>query len=256
VNGFGCGSCGAGGASGSGGAPLSSGGTTATGGITGMGGTIASGGSALTGGLPATGGFVATGGAPQYMIDDLEDGDGDIIVAESRGGYWYTFNDGTTTGWQSPVWGGRIFKAQPISDRPGSLFAAWTQGGGFTSWGAGMALYFRGTSSLYNANKYRGISFWAKIGVNAANVVRMNVSDNQTVSDGGICTDCWDHFGVTFVAYQTWQRYSYLWSDMTQRGWGVPLAPAINPAKLRSIEFSTQEGIDFELYIDDIAFIP
>jgi hypothetical protein len=43
---------------------------------------------------------------------------------------------------------------------------------------------------------------------------------------------------------------------MAQRGWGVPLTTAINPAKIRSIEFSMQEGVDFELYVDDIAFIP
>jgi hypothetical protein len=43
---------------------------------------------------------------------------------------------------------------------------------------------------------------------------------------------------------------------MSQRGWGVPLAPAIEPGKLRGVEFSMPQGIDFDLYIDDVAFIP
>lgn len=262
---FGCGSCGAGGTTGSGGSVGTGGASTAGGGVIARGGGPAAGGAITTGGASATGGATAIGGAfatggttavPQYMIDDLEDGDGDIIRTESRGGYWYTFNDGTPSGWQLPEWAGRIFNAQSIGDRPGSKFAAWTQGGGFTDWGAGMALYFRGSSSFYNANKYRGITFWARVSPNCANVIRVNVSDDQTVSDGGYCTNCWDHFGVTLIVSTDWNRYGFSWSDMTQRNWGIPQADKINPAKLRGIEFSTQQGIPFDLYVDDIAFMP
>jgi hypothetical protein len=86
--------------------------------------------------------------------------------------------------------------------------------------------------------------------------MRVNVSDDQTVSDGKLCTNCWDHFGVSIVLSESWGRYSFLWSDLSQRGWGSPLVASVNPSKLRGIEFSTQEGVEFELYIDNVAFIP
>jgi hypothetical protein len=208
--------------------------------------------------MPATGGIPATDGsaAALALIDDLEDGDGNIIPIDGRQGYWYTFNDGTLTGTQLPVWGGRIFRAQPITDRPGSNFAAWTQGSGFTNWGGGMGFYLNGSSGFYNANKYSGVTFWAKVAPNSMNGVRVDISDNQTVSDGGICTSCWNFFGKNMVLSTTWQRYSCLWSDLTQQvNWGDTF-PAINPTKLREMRFGTlTTGVDFNIYVDDVSFI-
>jgi endoglucanase len=174
-------------------------------------------------------------------------------VSEGRNGYWYTFNDGSEAGIQQPVSNGRITSAQAVNDN-GSQFAAWTQGGGFRSWGGGLGLTFRLSNRPYNASKYRGISFWAKIAPGSTNSVRVNVSDDQTAADGGICTECWDHFGLAIVLSERWGRYSFEWKDLAQRGWGAPLVAAINPAKLRGIEFAIQEGVDFELYVDNVAF--
>lgn len=189
----------------------------------------------------------------QNLIDDLEDGDGDIYQSEGRKGYWYTFNDGSGSGMQQPVDNGRITAALPIDDN-GSRFAAWTRGSGYISWGGGLGLYLRLSNRYYNASKYQGISFWAKAARGSTNSVRVNVSDNQTVADAGICTDCWDHFGLAVVLSEQWGRYSFAWDDLAQRGWGSPLVDAINPAKLSGIEFSTQEGVEFELYVDNVAF--
>lgn len=253
VNAFGCGACAIGGSGGAGG----SGNSTALGGSSAVSGgtTSATGGTLALGGTQATGGSVAVG---QAMIDDLEDGNGDIIAAEGRQGYWYTFNDGTVTGTQLPVWDGRIITALALGDREGSKFVAWTSGAGFTDWGAGIGLYLKGNNAFYNANKYRGITFWAKVDPGRANVVRVGVADDQTVplDANSFCTACWDHFSVNIILSTSWQRYSFLWSNLSQGGWGAPLATAINNSKLRSIEFRIQEAVDFGLYIDDIAFIP
>ncbi|HEY5960836.1 MAG TPA: hypothetical protein VIV60_29980 [Polyangiaceae bacterium] len=274
----GCGTCtpiGTGGTSGTGGAPSTGGGGVNTGGAPftagsppiggsgAAGGNLASGGVFATGGAPTggapTGGVPATGGstaAPQWMIDDVEDGNGDILSYESRQGYWRTFNDGTQAGVQEPTWDARIFSALAITDRPGSNFAVYTRGSGFTDWGAGLCVYLKGTNSYYNANKYRGITFWGKVENNTSNVVRMNVSDDQTEEDGNVCVDCWDFFGVDIVMTATWQRYSYTWSQLKQQGWGAPIFGSINPAKLRRIEFGAPNSVFFGLYIDDLGFIP
>ncbi|HMA92531.1 MAG TPA: hypothetical protein VKP30_07585, partial [Polyangiaceae bacterium] len=145
-----------------------------------FGGSVSNGGMATGGVLvggsggtaPATGGVVNTGGtapsttappALQAVIDDLEDGDGDLIQVGGRDGYWFTLNDGTTTGLQEPVWGSRIRSAYRIMDRGGSQYAAWTQGSGFTTWGAGFGLYLRTSARFYNAKRYQGITFWARV---------------------------------------------------------------------------------------------
>src|SRR5690606_26213567 len=39
---------------------------------------------------------------PPLLIDDLEDGDGFIVEHEGRLGEWFTYNDGTPGGTQSP----------------------------------------------------------------------------------------------------------------------------------------------------------
>lgn len=230
-------------------------GGAASGGVT----SIASGGMPPAGGgIMNSGGTVSTATTPparQALIDDLEDGNGDLVQTGGRDGYWFTLNDGTTTGTQEPVWGGRIRNAYPITDRPGSAFAAWTQGSGFATWGAGFGLYLRTSARYFNATRYKGITFWAKVAPGRANVVRLNVSDIQTEADGGYCTECWDYFGTTIVMSTNWERYGFVWSDLWQQGWGAPLAASLDSANIRSIEFYTAAGVNFEIYIDDIAFI-
>ena len=217
------------------------------------------------GGSYTSGGAVAAGGTTAVlhtMIDDLEDGDGIIIPVDGRqNGYWYVFNDGTVTGTQLPqlAFGKVYINPQPIDDRPPSMYAAWTESSGFTDWGAGMGVYLNGSSGFYDAGKYSGITFWAKAEPGRSSVMRVNLSDSQTVPAGDICSGdkCYDHFGVTISNLSTsWQRYSYLWSDLGQEGWGVPQVSMINYKSLRGFEFSTQADIDFGIYIDDLAFIP
>jgi hypothetical protein len=233
---------------------VAAGGTLGTGGN--ASGGITSGGTAnLAGGTASTGGTTST-----TLIDDFEDGNGELPKIGGRVGYWYTSNDSTLTGTQLPVYGSIIFAAQPIIDRPGSNYAIWTEGSGFTAWGAGLGAYLNTNASqgrFYDASAYRGITFWAKAEDGRANVIRFNVSNVATVADGNICTGngCWDHFGAWITLGTTWRRYSFLFSDLTQRGWAVPLQSQLDITKLRGLEFTVQAGVDFGFYVDDVAFI-
>jgi hypothetical protein len=244
------------------------GGTTATGGTTdvGSGGTIVTtdGGTTATGGTTdvgsggttATGGTTTTTAVPLNVIDDLEDGDGNIYPIDGRLGYWHTFNDGSSAGEQKPEWGSRIFIAEPITDRSGSNYAAWTAGHGFTNWGAGIAVYVTDRAAYYDASKYQGITFWAKVDPESTNQVRFDITDVQTESDGGYCKSCWNYFGRTISLSTKWQRYGFVWGDLVQQsGWGDQFVKII-PSAIREIRFSTTATITFSIYIDDVAFIP
>lgn len=107
---------------------------------------------------------------------------------------------------------------------------------------------------FYNARRYLGIAFWARVEVGSSNVLRFNVSDRNTVPEGGVCVECWDHFGATIVVDSSWRQYRFSWDQLRQRGWGSPLLDAIDTTALRSVEFDVPEGVSFWLYIDDVAF--
>jgi len=290
VNSTGCGYCpsssagGASGASGAGGtAGHSSGGVAAFAGAAGHGGMTAVGGSGWSGytaaggvwgggtgsggiasgsggnGVGAAAGASSAGGAaPQIsLIDDMEDGVGDILPVEGRRGYWYTFNDSSPGGEQLPVSNGLLFEMTPISNRPNSSFAAATWGEGFVLWGAGMGLILNdrvAARQFYNGRQYSGIAFWARADDGSSNVLRFNVSDRNTVPEGGVCGDCWDHFGATVVLSSSWHWFLFSWDQLHQRGWGSPLLDAIDTTALRSLEFSVPEGVAFSFYVDDVAF--
>src|SRR5688572_484629 len=102
-------------------------------------------GAALLGACAASGGGGEDDDTPdsgpipeEDLIDDLEDGDGAIHEVGGRIGSWYTFNDETMTGTQTPVPDTDFLAAE--GGAGGSLYAARTTGSGFTEWGAGMGL--------------------------------------------------------------------------------------------------------------------
>ena len=99
------------------------------------------------------------------MIDNLDDNDGRIIMANGRQGPWHSFNDSNGGNQPAPVRhglppaaGGANNTATPCTPR-----AAATQFGG-----VGFDLNNSTTmpesmqSQAYNASAYNGITFWAK----------------------------------------------------------------------------------------------
>jgi hypothetical protein len=232
-----------------------------TGGRLGSGGVSPSGGVPTTGGVSATGGVSTVGGTGGTggnisLIDDMEDGVGDILSVDGRQGVWYTYNDQTAGSWQNPVYGGLMLRQTPITDRPGSNYAAYTTGGGFGDWGAGMG-FDLASGSFYDASRYIGVTFWAKVDPGVANVVRFSIADRYSVPEGGYCSangGCYDHFGLRLLLSTSWQRFSFAWSQLTQRGFGAQ-RPAIDTTSLRSMQFDALEGANFGIYVDDIAFL-
>jgi hypothetical protein len=192
------------------------------------------------------------------LLDDLEDGDGAIIECTGRSGSWYTYNDGTRGGVQTPL-PGRPFV--PVSPGDGtSRYAAHVAGSGFTTRGAGMGFDLSfvpgGTKSSYDAHAYSGLTFRAK--AKEPIHIYVNFPDVDTDPAGGVCsgTGCSDHYGKGIDITTEWAQYTVKFDALSPDGWGVPKPAAFDPAHIYSVEFHTAKTTVFDMLVDDIAFAP
>ncbi|WP_437554894.1 hypothetical protein WME97_22930 [Sorangium sp. So ce367] len=192
------------------------------------------------------------------LLDDLEDGDGAILRCKDRVGSWYTYNDGTRGGAQTPLPGRPFVPVSPGHDP--SEYAAHVAGSGFVSRGAGMGFDLNfapgGAKLTYDASGYSGLTFWAKAA--APTHIYVNFPDRNTDREGGVCegTGCGDHFGEGIDITTEWAQYTVMFDILSTDGWGVPAPPAFDAAHAYSIEFHTAKSTVFDMLVDDIAFVP
>jgi len=196
---------------------------------------------------------------PENLIDDLEDGDDEIIEAADRSGSWYTFNDGTSGGSQTPLADSTFSPSEGGAEE--SSYAARTTGNGFADWGAGMGLDLNGAAEegelkgTVDASSTAGLAFWAKGNVNVS--VRLVVDEVLSADLGGLCVaaegaDCDDTHGTTVALTDEWQHYAVAFSDVAQGGWGK--AVSFDATKLVSIHFLVDPGEEFDVAVDDLGF--
>jgi hypothetical protein len=200
------------------------------------------------------------------IISTFEDGTGSVMQVAGRGGGFYMFND--MTGTQTPA-PGALPDAKPVT-RCESKFALCMSGSGFTTWGAGLGTDFAPTTAAaggtatkmtYDASKYTGVSFWAK-SASAAVSVRVSFKDKNTAPEGGQCdamaatgaTACNDDWGKGLNLTTDWRPYTITFAELRQAGWGKA-SSAFDIKNVYSIQLQVNKGIDFDLCIDDIAFV-
>ena len=199
---------------------------------------------------------------PANMVDDLEDGDDVITDQGGRVGAWFTYNDESAGGMQSPT--GEFTPAQ--GGAGGSAFSASMSGSGFAEWGAGMGFDLNnpgddsggaGVKNPWDASGFTGVAFRARgnVPVRVALVTQAIVSEEF----GGNCTPsdeegmmCDDAHGMTFPLNDTWTQYVVPFASASQGGWG--LAADFDAATMTSIQFDVGANLDFEIWIDDIGF--
>jgi hypothetical protein len=192
------------------------------------------------------------------LIDNMEDAEGSILASEGRKGAWYIYNDETMGATQEPAMVPfTMAKVEPPRD--GSTYAANTKGSGFMTWGAGFGFDLNTTGmtkSAYDASKYSGISFWAKIGAGTSGAVRFNIGDKNTAPAGGVCGTgkCDDDFGADLTLTETWQKFEIKFADMKQVGWSMAMLPAIEKSALYSVHFQSGAKLTFDIWVDDIGF--
>lgn len=240
-----------------------------------VGGSTSTGGSGTTtGGTGSVGGAPATGCAatdPMLLISDFETGKADVAMVGGRDGSWFLFNDGTGT--QLPM---KIVNTPLAAEAGGacaSAFAFHTTGQNFTVWGFGLGTDLAaktGTArTAYDLSKYKGLALRAKADKPAS--LRMSISDPNTVPppEGTQCTDttdktnparCGDYFGKEFSLTADWQDLQMPWSEMTQRGWGLPIAAGFDAAHAYTFRLQVKgtaaAPANYELWIDDVRLLP
>jgi hypothetical protein len=226
-------------------------------------GSSASGSSA--GGSPPAG-CAATD--PMLLISDFETGKADVVDVAGRSGSWFLFNDGTGT--QTPM---KVANTPLPAEAGGacqSAFGFHTTGQNFTVWGFGLGTDLAaktGTArTTYDLSPYTGLALRAKADKPAS--LRLSISDVGTTPEGAQCTDttdktnparCGDYFGKEFSLTSEWQDLQMPWSEMTQRGWGLPIAAGFGAAHAYTFRLQVKgtaaAPANFDLWLDDVRLV-
>jgi hypothetical protein len=202
------------------------------------------------------------------MIDDMEDGLGDICDTSGRHGTWFTVGDGTSTN-LTPADGSAFHPDLIPGGRDASRYAAHLTGSGFEWWGAlmGFNLKIEGTARrAYDAGTTSGVTFWMKSNVPVA--VELLIPGTIAPLHGGACVDtetktnCNNHYGFYFSRPSPdWTEYFLPYSALTQPD-GTPAvalsrpadAPVWSPSNLVAVQFVAPAGESFDIWVDDIRF--
>ena len=192
------------------------------------------------------------------LIDDMEDGVGDICNLDGRHGYWYTVGDGTST-MLDPAQSTDFTPTLIPGGRGKSRYAARFTGSGFTAWGAFMGFDFQtqGTATkTYDASSVGGITFWMKSNVPVS--VEFLIPETVLVTNGGSCVasasnpNCNSHFSFQITAPSPdWTQYNVPFAALAQLNGGTA---TWNPQQLLGVEFLAGPGAAFDVWVDDISF--
>ena len=194
--------------------------------------------------------------ADDGMIDDFEDENTQINTIAGRDGYWWTKHDdkGSTIG-PDP-----FIPNETGTDGSGLALRALGKtaaGAPQEAWGAGFGLMLlTRKKAAYDASKYVGVSFRAKVGATSTRQIRFSIGDVNTHPDAEVCKVCWNHFGKDVTVTNQWKEYRVLFSELQQQvGWGDPRPASLTPSKLVAMDWSIAGGQDYDLWIDDIQFL-
>ncbi len=145
------------------------------------------------------------------VIDDMEDGQQNILSDSGRVGIWYIYSDETDGSTQEPALGfpmwpnGAQQPARPCGPAAATVagapqyfntetscnYVARTWGTGQIGFGAGVGVDLNGEGGVknpINASAFRGIGFFAR-GTARAQTVRVNVQDVQTTPESAAAAD-------------------------------------------------------------------
>jgi len=195
----------------------------------------------------------------EAVIADGDDNNNQVNVIGGRGGYWYTFAEGASTDvWPTAGSKGGTFEMSPggAENTPyGARFKGRIDPGEGNTL-AGMGMNFLDPKGGYDASKYGGISFWAKTGAGSASSYRLKIPDINTDPDGGICSECFNDFGMNIEVTGEWQHFIIPFGDLKQLpGWGKPKKFGIQTSRLYGVQFQIdQKGAPFDLMVDQIRF--
>jgi len=187
-------------------------------------------------------------------LDDFEDDNNQVTLEGGRDGYWWTKKDEK----------GSTVEPDPFAPSEGGADGSEMSLRGFgktsaapDAWGAGFGVNLvSNQGAFYDASRYVGISFKAKVGAGSTTTVRFKIGDVNTHQDAHVCRACWNHFGKDITLTNQWKEYKVLFTEARQEPyWGDPRPAAVTPSKLVSIDWSIGTGQSFDIWVDDIRFL-
>jgi hypothetical protein len=181
------------------------------------------------------------------LIDNMEDGTGNICKGNGRVGYWFSYADSASVILPNPVLPSLLSPPRGSSQR-----AMHTYGTCVQQVGIGCFLNFGGvTASTYNATGYTGIQFYA-MGTAGALKLVVQTPASESTTYGGQCTlavlSCTANSAqVLGLSANQWNLIMIPFSSLSGG-----IAP-FNVTELWSIEFQPGSGA-FDFWIDDLSF--
>jgi hypothetical protein len=182
--------------------------------------------------------------ANDEVISLFEDGNfGSRQVAGRGGTFWGTINtdNGATATLTVPE--------MPV--RCGSSRALRFAGTATTTTPILRLFLLQGSAQFYDASAYRGVRFSLRSGVAAR--VRLKLPDRNTISFGGMCVVCNDHWGADLDVTPDWKSFSITFASLAQTGTGDD-EESLDEAALSAIELVVRNQAAFELFVDDVSF--
>ena len=197
---------------------------------------------------------------PSALIDDLEDGDGQIAQIGERNGSWWVTTD-NTEGIITPEADAAPPAERILGKRCDSEFGMHLTGADFSDWGAVLSVGMRYTNKeeAVDLSDYKGVMLWARVGETQSSNVRIQFQDSTTHKEGGLCKDesgledsCWDGWGSDIAPIGTeWQLYKFSFDDMKQRDFGLQ-GDELDVENVYTIDFILDANAVFDVWLDDI----
>jgi hypothetical protein len=203
---------------------------------------------------------------PNALVDDLEDGDGEVADVGGRVASWWVVSDETAGGTITPAANAAPAPELLSQERCGSTYAMRLTGEGFTAWGATLVagMNYDGASQSIqpvDLSGYRGLMFWARVGELHNSTVRVQFQDSNTEALGGVCNpepsspdECYNGWGTQILPLDTeWRLYRIPFRNLGQRDFGYRAQSFVTSA-VYNIEWNLDPNAVFDLWIDDLWF--
>ena len=199
---------------------------------------------------------------PSALIDDLEDGNGQITAVGPRNGGWWITTD-ETDGIVNPEPNMQPPAERILGKRCDSEFGMHITGSDFSEWGAVLSMGFRYTDreEPVDISDFKGVMFWARVGEAHSSNVRIQFQDSTTHMEGGLCNpesgsddECWDGWGTGVAPLTTeWQLYKIRFDTLAQRDYGLQ-GESFDLENVYNIDFNLDPDSVFDLWLDDFWF--
>ncbi len=186
------------------------------------------------------------------LVDDFEDGAAELPAIAGRDGSWILGWDMAATVPDPKV---EFSERCAARGRGAGHFSGFSSSDWGANWTAVLRKDVNSRALGFDASAYRGISFWAALGGEAARSaeVPVGVTTMDVAWNGGVCSTCMDYYRTTIALTHSWRRFSIQFDALAQAGTGDPLVPLRREALVGFIIWPTQ---DFDIWIDDVRFEP